>query len=118
MIPGFLSRIMPELATLVAHHCAYEVVPGISSAIAGVGLAGIPLTAKDSGAGFFVMDGHDPHRWPWPALAQLPTLVILMGTKNLPLLINELFQAGKCPQTPMAVIKNAGRPEQQIWGEP
>ncbi|WP_443081619.1 uroporphyrinogen-III C-methyltransferase [Synechocystis sp. CACIAM 05] len=113
--PWIFGRIMPELATLVAHHCAYEVVPGISSAIAGAGLAGIPLTAKDSGAGFFIMDGHDPHRWPWPALAQLPTLVILMGAKNLPLLVNELVRAGKSPYTPMAVIKNAGRPEQQTW---
>ncbi|MBD2652655.1 uroporphyrinogen-III C-methyltransferase [Synechocystis sp. FACHB-383] len=114
--PWIFGRLLPELATLVAHHCAHEVIPGVSSAIASAGLVGIPLTAKDTGTGFFVMDGHDPHGWPWPALAQLPTLVILMGTKNLPVVVDKLLRAGKSPGTPMAVIKNAGRPEQQTWG--
>ncbi|UAJ74095.1 uroporphyrinogen-III C-methyltransferase [Synechocystis sp. PCC 7339] len=114
--PWIFGRIVPELEILVAYHCAYEIIPGISSAIASAGLVGIPLTAKDTGSGFLVMDGHDPHGWPWHALAQLPTLVILMGTKNLPLLVDKLLQAGKSPSTPMAIIRNAGRPEQQTWG--
>ncbi|AIE75004.1 Uroporphyrinogen-III methyltransferase / Uroporphyrinogen-III synthase [Synechocystis sp. PCC 6714] len=114
--PWIFGRIVPELEILVAYHCAYEIIPGISSAIASAGLEGIPLTAKDSGAGFFVMDGHDPQQWSWPLLAQLPTLVILMGTKNLPLLVQELLQAGKAADTAVAVVKNAGRIGQKTWG--
>ncbi|MEY2984740.1 MAG: uroporphyrin-III synthase, partial [Cyanobacteriota bacterium] len=113
--PWIFGRIMSELQTLSRANCQFEVIPGLSAAIAGAGLAGIPLTEKSVSAGFFVMSGHQPGDWDWSVLSHLETLVILMGGRTLPQIIAHLLQTGKDPQTAIAVIKNAGRPHQQIW---
>lgn len=113
--PWIFGRLLPEIETLGANNCPYEIVPGISTAIASAGLGGIPLTAKEISAGFFIMDGHDPNHWDWSVLAQLETLVILMGARNLPRLVEKLIQGGKDPAVGIAVLKNSGRPYQQTW---
>ncbi|MFN9174361.1 MAG: uroporphyrinogen-III C-methyltransferase, partial [Synechocystis sp.] len=113
--PWVFGRIMPELNALHQANCLFEVIPGISAAIASAGLMGIPLTEKEASSGFFVMSGHDPKQWDWSVLSQLETLVILMGGQTLPRLINALIQAGKDPQTAIAISKNAGRGNQQTW---
>jgi len=113
--PWVFGRIMPELNALHQANCLFEVIPGISAAIASAGLMGIPLTEKEASSGFFVMSGHDPKQWDWSVLSQLETLVILMGGQTLPRLINALIQAGKDPQTTIAISKNAGRGNQQTW---
>lgn len=113
--PWIFGRIVPEIQALSQANCQFEVIPGISAAIASAGLAGIPLTEKESSAGFFVMSGHDPDQWNWSVLSQLDTLVILMGGHRLPQIIHALLTAGKAPQTAIAIVKNAGRPTQQTW---
>ena len=113
--PWVFGRIIPELQTLKQENCQFEVVPGISAAIASAGLAGIPLTEKETSSGFLVISGHDPDQWNWSLLAQLDTLVILMGGRTLAQMIAKLLQTGKDPQTAIAIIKNAGRSHQQTW---
>jgi uroporphyrinogen III methyltransferase/synthase len=113
--PWVFGRIMPELNALHQANCQFEVIPGISAAIASAGLMGIPLTEKEASSGFFVMSGHDPDHWNWSVLSQLETLVILMGGQTLPQIINALTQTGKDPQTAIAIIKNAGRSNHQTW---
>ncbi len=113
--PWVFGRIIPELQALNEKNCPFEVIPGISAAIASAGLMGIPLTEKAASSGFFVMSGHDPDQWDWSVLSHLETLVILMGGRTLPQIINALLQTGKDPQTAIAIIKNAGRSSQRTW---
>ncbi|MFM7580892.1 MAG: SAM-dependent methyltransferase, partial [Microcystaceae cyanobacterium] len=96
-------------------HCPVEVVPGISSAIAAPGLVGIPLTDKDLGTHFAVISGQAPDSLDWEILARLDTLIILMGGQTLPQILSHLRHHGKPPETPIAVIKNAGRWQQKVW---
>ncbi|MFM7888869.1 MAG: uroporphyrinogen-III C-methyltransferase, partial [Pseudanabaena sp.] len=112
--PWIFGRSLPEISALLAANCAWEVVAGISSAIAAPMLAGIPLTEVEASSCFAVMTGHDLERLPWDAIAQIPTLVILMGTNNLAGLLAKL-QQGKSGDTQIAIVRWCGRPEQQIW---
>jgi len=88
--PWIFGRSLPEILALQAANCEWEVVAGISSAIAAPMLAGIPLTEVEASSCFAVMTGHDLDRLPWEAIAQIPTLVILMGTNNLASLLEKL----------------------------
>ncbi|NMF57529.1 uroporphyrinogen-III C-methyltransferase [Pseudanabaena yagii] len=112
--PWIFGRSLPEISALQAANCDWEVVAGISSAIAAPMLAGIPLTEVEASSCFAVMTGHDLERLPWDAIAQIPTLVILMGTNNLAGLLAKL-QEGKSGDTKIAIVRWCGRPEQQVW---
>ncbi|PZO42118.1 MAG: uroporphyrinogen-III C-methyltransferase [Pseudanabaena frigida] len=112
--PWIFGRSLPEILALQAANCEWEVVVGISSAIAAPMLAGIPLTEVESSSCFAVMTGHDLERLPWEAIAQIPTLVILMGTNNLGGLLEKL-QGGRSGDTKIAIVRWCGRPEQQVW---
>ena len=112
--PWIFGRSLPEILALQAAECEWEVVAGISSAIAAPMLAGIPLTEVDVSSCFAVMTGHDVDRLPWEAIAQIPTLVILMGTSNLVQILTKL-QESKSQHTEIAIVRWCGRPEQQVW---
>ncbi|PZU99345.1 MAG: uroporphyrinogen-III C-methyltransferase [Pseudanabaena sp.] len=112
--PWIFGRSLPEILALQNANCEWEVVAGISSAIAAPMLAGIPLTEVDTSSCFAVMTGYDLDRLPWQAIAQIPTLVILMGTNNLTKLLEKL-QAGKSADTLIAIVRWCGRAEQQVW---
>ena len=96
-----------------------RVIPGVSSAIAGPALAGIPLTHRQLTQGFTVVSGPLPPGDPgstldWPALARAnTTLVILMGVANLEAIATELVAAGLAPGTPAATVADAGLPSQR-----
>lgn len=60
------------------------------------------------------MTGHDLNRLPWEAIAQIPTLVILMGTNNLTELLEKL-SAGKSGDMGIAIVRWCGRADQQVW---
>lgn len=61
-----------------------------------------------------LMDAVGPARW--DALAALDgTIVILMGGRNLPFIVDEFLQRNKSPDTPVAVIRDAGLPEMKVW---
>ena len=109
-----------------------QVVPGISSAIAGPAAAGIPVTARGIARSFTVVTGHtaeepaDPSALSASSALSAPslagsgqalaaeTLVILMGRANLAALAAQLISAGRDPGTPAACIQSATTPEQRV----
>jgi len=113
--PFIFGRSAAEIDALLAVNCPFEVVPGISSALAAPLLAGIPLTDPALSCCFAVFTAHEPEKLDWEALARLETLAILMGGKHLSAIVQHLLQYGRSPHTPVAVIKWAGTHKQQIW---
>jgi uroporphyrinogen III methyltransferase/synthase len=115
--PFIFGRARSEIEALQAASCPFELVPGISSALAAPLLAGIPLTDKDWSSCFAVLSGHQPENLDWEALARIDTLVILMGGHTLEEIIRRLLQQGRSPDEPVAIIRHCGRLEQQVyWG--
>ena len=96
----------------------YEVVPGITSALAVPAYAGIPVTQRFSSTSFTVVTGHeDPASGDgtvdWDAVARTGgTLVILMGVGRWPQIAERLLAAGLPPDTPAAAVRWGSRPEQ------
>lgn len=94
-----------------------EVIPGITSSIAGPCYAGIPVTHRDLASSFHVFTGNfkDEERGlAFQNIAQLEgTLVFLMGFRNLGYIVQGLIGAGKDPQTPVAMISNATTRQQR-----
>ena len=96
-----------------------RVIPGVSSAIAGPALAGVPLTHRQLTQGFTVVSGHLPPGDPgstldWPALARAnTTLVILMGVATLAAIADELVVSGLPADTPAVTVADAGLPSQR-----
>jgi uroporphyrinogen III methyltransferase / synthase len=112
--PLIFGRTASELRALVEAGCEFELVPGISSAIAAPLFAGISLTDPDVSPCFAVLTGHDLEILPWDSLSNIPTLVILMGTANLSGIITKL-QVNKSPDLDIAIIQWCGRLQQEIW---
>ncbi len=117
--PFVFARGGEEAAALEAAGVAYEVVPGITSAIAAPAYAGIPLTLRHSSTSFTVITGHeDPDKGgelDWDAVARLGgTIVILMGIGRLPKIVQRLRAAGLADDTPVASVQWGTRPEQHV----
>jgi uroporphyrinogen III methyltransferase / synthase len=113
--PFIFGRTTSEIQALRAAGISYEVIPGISSAIAAPLFASIPLTDLALSKSFTVFSAHDPDLLDWQTLARLDTLVILMGATALPVIIQLLVRQGKSTGSAIAIIRAAGQPEQQIW---
>ncbi len=108
--PFVLGRGGEEAEALVKSGISFEVIPGVSSAVAVPAYAGIPVTHRGVASSFTVVTGHkavgqsDPGI-SWDRLAACTgTLVILMGMKNLGAVVGQLIKHGKSPSTPAAVI--------------
>ncbi|WP_109009829.1 uroporphyrinogen-III C-methyltransferase [Nostoc commune] len=113
--PLIFGRCTSEIEALKASGCDFELVPGISSALAAPLLAGIPLTDPVLSRTFAVLTAHEPEVLDWEALSRLETLVILMGGQHLPEIVHQLVRHGRSHLTPIAIIRWAGTPRQQIW---
>ncbi|WP_421658713.1 uroporphyrinogen-III C-methyltransferase [Leptothermofonsia sp. ETS-13] len=113
--PFIFGRSHSEIQALKAANCDYEVIPGLSSALAAPLLASIPLTDPILSRCFAVVSAHNPEALDWEALSRLETLVILMGGQRLDEIVERLQIQGRSPQTPIAIIRWAGQPQQQIW---
>ncbi len=113
--PFIFGRVTAELDALIAANCEYEVVPGLSTALVAPLLAGIPLTDPVLSWGFAVITAHLPDDLDWEALARMPTLAILMGTRTLDRVVDRLLKHGRAADTPIAAIRWAGTAQQQIW---
>jgi len=113
--PFIFGRSSSEIQALIAAGCPFEVVPGISSALAAPLLAGIPLTDPVMSRGFAVVTSHEPEALDWETLARMETLVILMGGRYLGKIVQHLERHGRSHQTPIAIIRWAGCPQQYIW---
>ncbi|XHX80023.1 MAG: uroporphyrinogen-III C-methyltransferase [Stenomitos frigidus ULC029] len=113
--PFIFGRSHAEIEALTTAGCAFEVVPGLSSALVAPLLAGIPLTDPVLSRCFTVLSGHQPDELDWLALARIDTLVVLMGGRHLPEILRQLQAHGRSPQTPIAIVRWAGQPQQQLW---
>ncbi len=118
--PFVFGRGGEEASACVEAGIPFEVVPGVSSAVAALAYAGIPVTDRRHAASFAVVTGHkDPTRAArqtrWHELASaVDTLVILMGMRNLPELVERMIESGKAPETPAAAVMDGTLPEQQV----
>ena len=117
--PTVFGRGGEEAEHLAEHGVPFEIVPGISSILAGPQAAGIPLTHRDHASSLTVVTGHeDPTKadsaLDWGALARTVatggTLVILMGVGRLPDNVATLLDHGVDPTTPVAMIERASLP--------
>lgn len=113
--PFVFGRTSSEVLALKAAGCPVAVYPGLSSALAVPLLAGIPLTDAHCGQHFTVVSAHAPAQLNWSVLAQLDTLVILMGGRQLDSIVTQLRQYGRPADYPVAVIQWGGRRQQQVW---
>ncbi|WP_262850047.1 uroporphyrinogen-III C-methyltransferase [Mumia quercus] len=117
--PFVFGRGGEEVEACVAAGIPVDVVPGVTSAIAGPALAGIPVTHRGLSQGFTVVSGHVPPGDPrstldWDALARSGTnLVLLMAVATLPAITETLVAAGLDPATPAATIADATLPTQR-----
>ena len=116
--PFVFGRGGEEAEELAAAGIAFEVVPGISSAIAGPAYAGIPVTHRAHAAAVTLVTGHesdDSAGIDWSALAALRgTIVFMMGAANLALITKNLREHGMRAAQPAAVIAKATTAEQSV----
>ena len=116
--PFIFGRGGEEAEILVRNKIPFEIVPGVTSAIAAPAYAGIPLTHRKFTSTLAFVTGHeDPLKEEssidWTALARgIGTLVFLMGIKNLPYITSRLIGHGMTPDTPVALIRWGTTPRQ------
>ncbi|WP_435184098.1 uroporphyrinogen-III C-methyltransferase [Halobellus sp. EA9] len=118
--PFVFGRGGEEMEHLASEGVPFEVVPGITSAVAGPGTAGIPVTHRDHASSVSFVTGHeDPTKEEsavnWDALAATGgTIVVLMGVGKLPDYTAALREAGTDPETPVALVEKATRPGMRV----
>ncbi|MEM6254127.1 MAG: uroporphyrinogen-III C-methyltransferase [Cyanobacteria bacterium P01_D01_bin.156] len=113
--PFVFGRAAVEIQALKAAQCEFEVVPGVSSALAAPLLSAIPLTDPVLSHGFGVFTAHNLNNLDWSTLANLETLVLLMGGRNLGDICQQLQTHGRHGDTPVVIIQWASQPQQQVW---
>ncbi|MBI2710460.1 MAG: uroporphyrinogen-III C-methyltransferase [Actinobacteria bacterium] len=116
--PFVFARGGEEAAALAEAGVPFEVVPGITSAVAVPAYAGIPVTLRYSSTSFTVVTGHeDPGKATevdWDAVARVGgTIVCLMAVAHWPAIAARLIAAGLDPATPAAAVQWGTRPEQR-----
>ncbi|OON98048.1 MAG: uroporphyrinogen-III C-methyltransferase [Epulopiscium sp. Nele67-Bin005] len=116
--PYVFGRGAEEAQFLIKNNIDFEVVSGVSSALAGPMYAGIPLTHRDYSSSFHVITGHlkaGACELNWEAIANVGgTLVFLMGVANLKTICINLISNGMAKVTPVAVIYCATLPNQKV----
>ncbi len=127
--PYVFGRGGEEGEALRAAGIPFEVVPGVTSAVAVPSYAGIPVTHRGLAQSFAVITGHEalpggpgsapepgeglPPGIDWPGFTGVDTLVFLMGIRTLPEIVRNLIEHGRSPDTPAAVIRMGTTPEQR-----
>ncbi len=105
--PFLFGRGGEEALFLIEQGIAFEVVPGVTSAIAVPAYAGIPVTHRECASSLCIVTGHesiDKMNVPWENIAGIETIVILMGVANLKEIAQRLIESGKSSDTPVAAI--------------
>ena len=116
--PFIFGRGGEEAEVLIDARIPFEIIPGVTSAIAAPAYAGIPLTHRKFTSTIAFVTGHeDPAKAEsnidWAALAKgIGTLVFLMGVKNLPHITDRLIHHGMSPDTPVALVRWGTTPKQ------
>ena len=116
--PFIFGRGGEELEALRAAGIAYEVVPGITAALACASYAGIPLTHREHAQSLRLVTAHcgeSVDTLDWQALAQgRQTLAFYMGVGRLATIRDRLIERGRAAATPVAIIENGSRPDQRV----
>src|SRR2546428_96683 len=114
--PFVFGRGGEEAEELAAASIEFEIVPGISSAIAGPAYAGIPVTHRAHATSVTLVSGHESDETTgidWQTLANLSgTIVFLMGVANLPMIVRKLREHGAPASRPIALISKATTAQQ------
>ncbi len=109
--PFLFGRGGEEAEYLADHGVPFEVIPGVSSALAAPLSAGIAVTHRDWASAVTIVTGHEARKEPsgldWDALTRGGTLVFLMGVSNAAIIAQRLMEHGKDPDTPAATIQMA-----------
>jgi uroporphyrin-III C-methyltransferase len=119
--PLVFGRGGEEMQALTAAGIPYDIVPGVTAAVAAGAAAGIPLTFRGAASAVVFVTGHecanksDQTAVDWAALARTgATLCIYMGVRRLPEIARALAEGGLAGDTPLAVVANATLPQQQV----
>jgi uroporphyrin-III C-methyltransferase len=120
--PAIFGRLAEETDALAAANIAYEIVPGITAALAATASLGVSLTDRRKSARIVIVSGHrarasDPRKKnDWRSLAhEDATLIVYMPGRDLTALRNELLEAGLSADTPTAIVSRASSPQQREW---
>ncbi|QDT00200.1 uroporphyrinogen-III C-methyltransferase [Adhaeretor mobilis] len=118
--PGVFGRMGEELAALEAAGVAYEIVPGVTAALAASSYSGVPLTHRDHASCVALITGQESRmksgsKLDMAGLARFPgTLVFYMGVTTAPDWSSELIAHGKPGDTPVAIVRHASLPTQKV----
>jgi len=116
--PFVFGRGGEEALALQQAGVSFDVVPGITSAVAAPELAGIPVTHRGRASAFLVVSGHDEAALQ-SAIHDVPanglTLVVMMGVARAARIAETLTAGGWSHHTPAAIIINASLPDQRVW---
>ena len=118
--PFIFGRGGEEALDLVAAGIPFRVVPGVSAGVGGLGYAGIPATHRDINHAVTFVTGHSasgevPDNVDWQALAKAsPVIVIYMALKHIGRIAELLMAAGRAPEEPMALVRNATMADQDV----
>jgi uroporphyrinogen III methyltransferase/synthase len=117
--PFVFGRGGEECQALVEAGVRFEVVPGVTAAIAAPAYAGIPVTHRDFNSSFTLITGHERDdgepaaNIAWDAIAKLPCIAFYMGVKSLQRICARLIENGMSPQMPAATIQWGTMPQQR-----
>ena len=118
--PYIFGRGGEEAFALTEASIPFEIVPGITSAIAASAYAGIPVTHRDYASSVAFVTGHSAALRPdsninWEGLATaVDTLVVYMGVAHLHQIAERLMTHGRSPQTPVSLVRVGTTPQQQV----
>ena len=115
--PFVFGRGGEECQALAEAGVRYEVVPGVSSAIAVPAYAGIPVTQRGVTTAFTVVAGHtgsSDSTIDWESISRIGTIVFLMGVEHLPEIVEKLIASGRKAETPVALIREGTTQNQLV----
>ncbi len=116
--PFVFGRGGEEALALASAGIPFEIVPGISSAVAAAELAGIPVTHRSMSAGFLVVSGHAEEGYR-PVLQSIEplsvTVVVMMGLGQIEAIASLLIARGWSAATPAAVLLGAATASSEVW---
>ena len=118
--PFVFGRGGEEAQTLVQAGTKLRIIPGISAGIGGLAYAGIPVTHRDVNQSVTFLSGHDrtglmPSAIDWHAVSKGSQVIVMyMAIKHMPDICKKLLAAGRDPNEPVAVVKNATRADMQV----
>jgi uroporphyrin-III C-methyltransferase len=119
--PMIFGRGAEEAGFLKSHGIEFEIIPGVTSALAAGAYSGIPMTHRDASQMVLFVTGHTKRgsktglNFNWEMLAAFDgTIVFYMGVKNLGEIASQLIRAGKPAETLAAIVENGSLPNQRV----